>query len=205
MSDCDKPQAQDAATRKAITLTFTFLKERGVDQNRVAERLGVGHQIISMVKNGKRPASMRQIEALSQLAQDALQAEPLDDEEFVLAEELTLAWWHAITAQIHAVEALRQHVSQHLITLQQDGDLTPEDLARIALYTADAQKFYMGLRRLVQLGQAWQVVATRLVQTWKRIKAEKYLDGPPRQNREETQPKPLRRRGQGKRYRPMRA
>jgi hypothetical protein len=198
MSDYDEPQAQDAATRKAINLTFTFLKRRGINQNTVAEHLGTGHQIVSMVKHGKRPASMQQIEVLSQLAQESMHAETLNDDEFVLAEKLTLAWWHAITAQIHAVEALRQHVSQQLITLQDDAQLTPEDLERIAMYTADAQKFYMGLRRLVELGKAWQVVATRLVQTWQRIKAERYPDGAPRQSQEETRSKPLRRRGQGK-------
>jgi hypothetical protein len=182
MPDCDKPQTQDAATQKAITLTFQFLKERGVDQNRVAECLGVRHTLISLVKNGKRPASIRQVEVLSELARNAMQAEPLGGEEFVLAEKVTVAWWDAIMTQIHAVEALRQHVSQQLITLQDEADLTPEDLTRLAAYAADAQQFSQGLRRLVELGQAWQVVATRLVQTWERIKAEKYLDGAPRQS-----------------------
>jgi transcriptional regulator with XRE-family HTH domain len=196
MPDYDKPQAQDvedAATQKAITLTFQFLKERGVDQNTVAARLGVGHQIVSMVKHGKRPASMRQIEVLAQLAQEAMQAESLGGQEFVQAEELTLAWWRAIQLQIGAVSTLHQHVSRQLIGLQQEAQLTPEDLERLAMYAAEAQKFYMGLRRLGQLGKAWQIVATRLVQTWERIKAERYPDGPPRQNREKTWPTPAQR------------
>jgi transcriptional regulator with XRE-family HTH domain len=205
MPECEKSQAQDAATRKAITLTFTFLKQRGIDQNTVAERLGVGHQIVSMVKHGKRPASMRQIEVLSQLAQEAMQAESLNDQEFVQAEELTLAWWHAITTQIAAVSTLHQHVSQQLIGLQHEADLTPEDLERIAMYAADAQKFYMGLRHLVELGKAWQVVARRLAEVWERVKKEKFPDGSPRQSREETHARSLRRRGQGKRHRPVRA
>jgi transcriptional regulator with XRE-family HTH domain len=186
MPECEKPLAQDAATRKAIRLTFTFLKEHGIDQNRVAERLGVGHQIVSMVKTGKRPASMRQIEVLSQLAQEAMQAEPLSQDAWIDASTVTQAWWHAITDQIAAVSTLHKHVSRQLIGLQHDTDLTPAELERIAMYAADAQRFYIGLCRLVELGKAWQVVASRLEKAWKSVQKEKYPDGPPRRSQEET-------------------
>jgi hypothetical protein len=192
--------AQDQETRKAVALTFKFLKGRGIDQNAVAERFGTGHQIVSMVKTGKRSPSIRQVAVLSQLAQEAMQAEPLTDEAFMLAEELTLAWWHAITAQMQAVSVLKQHVSARLTSLQTDAQLTPEDLEQISVYAADVQRFAMGLRHLAELGKTWQSVATRLVKTWERIKAEKYPDGAPRQSQ-----KGPRRRGQGKVPRKSRA
>jgi transcriptional regulator with XRE-family HTH domain len=188
-------QAQDQDTRKAIALTFKFLKERGIDQNAIAARLGVGPQIISMTKTGKRPASIRQVATLARLAQDALSTGSLTQDEWILASQLTLAWREAIHAQMGAVAAMQQHVSRQLTSLQTaDEPLTPEDLQRIAAYAADLHGLGIGLRHLAELGQVWQAEGRRLVETWERVKAERYPDGAPRQShQEETQPR-LRRR-----------
>jgi transcriptional regulator with XRE-family HTH domain len=192
MATGEKPQAQDKATHKAIALTFQFLKQRGVDQNAVAERLGVGHQIVSMVKTGKRTPSMRQIGVLSALAQETLNAGSLNQDEFVLAEQITVAWWKAIHAQMQAVAAMQRHVSAQLTSLQTDSQLTPEDLQRIAAYAAETQRLGMGLRHLAELGKAWQAEGRRLLETWERIKRERFPDGPPRHSQAGTRCRPHR-------------
>ena len=82
---------------------------------------------------------------------------------------------------------MQQHVSRQLTSLQTaDAPLTPEDLACLAEYAADLQGLGIGLRHLAELGQVWQDAGQRLLQTWERIKAERYPEGPPPHSQEST-------------------
>ena len=191
-----KLKAQDEATRKAIALTFAFLKRRGIDQNMVARRLRVGHQIVSMVKTGKRTPSIRQIGVLWELSQEATKAVVLNQEEFQLVGKVALAWQKAIDAQTDAVQDLLRQVSRKLNLLQAETQPSEDDLQRITECANETLRLGAGLQQLAELRKAWQAVGMKFFETWKRIKAERYPDGPPPDIGEVKHPRQPRQRGQ---------
>ncbi len=154
----------DCTTHQAIQETIHFLKLQGINQNAIADNLGLGYESISRVKHGKTPFSAKNALGLYRMVQEAL-AKPLSTKaEAEALHNLYTLWIKSVSLRKELAEDIKHEIEEKLARLKRKPMLNERDKQEQKSLVTQVHRIAIALEQSLIFKYAWEACQDNLLE-----------------------------------------
>ena len=145
----------DAITLKTIQASIDFLKKCGVDQNAIAEYLGLRHTQVSVWNTGHRPFSVKNALMFHQLTIAAALSKSLATDEIIAFEAVIKLWETSSQLRKDLAISIKKELGEKRARIEKKSALDSDDKKQQKLIVKEAKRIAIILEQNMIFEAIW--------------------------------------------------